>query len=300
MAHIDLTVLPEPIVEGLDKTLDEEHAEQRALALARWGWRIPDSPADPAWRVTRLFAARLTAHRGEVRDAMRQATLAYATGHHLDHIGVTYYQSPRLAGESDDDYRERLAHVTNLAAVGLSAGWYESIARNITGVADAHVTSPSPGAVTIFVLADETVLAADGTPVYGRGIPNDALLAAVGAAAREPDAAQQTDVVTVTAATRQRWDAAVTLTLDAGAAGATILADARVRLARYGARTERLNVGVSKALVAGAAASADGITDASVVLSTVSEDQVPVVTAVEEIAAAAGTAPEPRTLTVST
>ncbi len=307
MPHADLSLLPVPTVEGLDLTLDEEHAIELDWLRNEFGWRVANSPADPAWRATRMFAARLTEHRGAVRDAMKRLTLAYADGPYLDHVGVTYFRGAvRHAGESDDDFRDRLAHSNGLVAVGLTGAWYEGIARRVAGVADARAVSrgadhvpPEPeGTVRIYVLADET-LVADGATLYPRGIPDATLVTAVRDAATARDAAQQLDTVIVEAAARQRWDATVTLTVAPGAASAAVLQAARVRLAAYGARAANLGMPVSKTLIAAAAASGEGVSEGVVVLSTVSEDQVPVVAAVEGIAAADGVAPEPRNLVVA-
>ena len=292
-----------PSADGLDLTLDQEHAAQIKWLAGEYGWTIGAGPADPAWRITRMFAARMTAHRAEVLDAMAQTTLAFATKTNLDHIGLTYFGgTARLAGEEDDDYRDRLAHVVDLFAVGLSGGWYEAVARRVAGVADARMTSPAAGQVTVHVLADEALLD-DATPpaaLYPRGIPDAPLLAAVTAAVTAPDAAQQTDVVTVSAATRQRYDVAVALTVVPGASAPTVLAEARTRLAAVAAARARLAEGVSKAILAGAAAaSIDAVREAVVVLSTVSEADPPVVAPVDAIAAADGVAPEPRNLVVT-
>ena len=140
-----------------------------------------------------LVAGREVLLRQAVSDAMAQTSLAYADGENLDQIGATYYALERLTGEPDAAYRQRLAGAFERYAVGLSGPWYESLARGVAGVADARVTSPDPGAVTIYLLADETLIADTGAPRYPDGIPNAALLEAVTAVVTAPETRQQTD-----------------------------------------------------------------------------------------------------------
>ena len=183
---IDLSRLARPELAGLRLTLDAAHAEIRQWLETVHGWTVAPGPADPAYRLTRLLAGREVLLRQAVSDAMAQTSLAYATGPNLDSIGATYYTLARLPGEADDAYRQRLAAAVERYAVGLSWPWYESLARGVAGVADARVTSPVPGAVTIYVLADETLIADTGAPRYPDGIPDAALLAAVTAVVTAP------------------------------------------------------------------------------------------------------------------
>ncbi len=145
---IDLSRLQRPELPGLRLTLDAAHAEILQWLETVHGWAVAAGGADPAYRLTRLLAGREVLLRQAVSDAMAQTSLAYATGANLDHLGITYYTLARLPRERDDAYRHRLAGAFERYAVGLSGPWYESLAHGVAGVADARVTSPTPGAVT--------------------------------------------------------------------------------------------------------------------------------------------------------
>lgn len=260
---VDISRLPPPAINGLVLSLDECHAEM-LQALADGGWKVTAEASDPAWRLTRALAGREALVRAAVADAVRQTSLAYATGTNLDNIGVTYYALVRLDGETDAAYRARLASGFERYAVGLSGPWYESLARGVAGVSDARVVSPAPGAVTIWLLANAALLDADtGQPRYPSGIPDQALLDAVTAVVTADDARQQTDRVTVRAATRTTFNVTVTLTLRAEPDRALALAGARSRLAALLAAQARLGAGVSKALCYGAVVDPAAASDAS-------------------------------------
>ena len=232
---IDLSRLSRPEVPGLLLSVDQVHEELLDYLEAQHEWVVTRSPSDPAWRLTRLLAGREAALRQSIADALAQGSLAYADDENLDHIGITYYSLPRLAGEDDDHYRERLAGAFERYAVGLSGPWYESLARGVAGVADARVTTPAAGEVTIHILADASLLDDMGDPRYLNGIPDQALLDAVAAVVTADEARQQTDTVTVAACTRQLYDVTATLTLYAEPDSTAVLAAAEAGPARPGA-----------------------------------------------------------------
>lgn len=294
---IDLSRLSRPEVPGLVLSVDEAHAEILAWLSAEHGWVVTQVASDPAWRLTRLLAAREALLRQAVADALAQGSLAYAEKENLDHIGATYYALARLSNESDDRYRERLAASFERYAVGLSGQWYESIARAVDGVADARVTTPAPGTVRIFILADETLENAAGEALYANGIPTQALLDAVTAVVTADDSRQQTDTVEVRACTRQRYDVAVTLTLLAEPDSATVIAAAESGLAQLATRAARLGGSISEALIAGATVTAAAVRSAVIQLQTV--DGGGNTAPVAAIAAADSVAPQARTLTVT-
>ena len=294
--RIDISRLTRPDIPGLVLTLDEVHTSLLAWLEAEYGWVVRDDAADPAWRLSRALAAREVLIRQGVADAVAETSLAYATGERLDHIGVTYYALPRLAGERDDAYRERLADAPERYAVGLSGAWYESVARGVEGVRDARVVSPSPGAVTIWILADETLTTDAGAARYPNGIPDASLLTAVTHVVTAPETRQQTDTVTVSPCTRQRYDVTVTLTLHAEPDSQTALAAARSALAALAARSARLGASLTSEIVAGACVDVAATAAAAIEIETVS-DGGDVVT-VASIAGVDGVALQPRTLTV--
>ena len=294
--RIDLSRLARPEIPGLVLTLDEAHAALRAYLETQHDWTIADNAADPAWRLTRALASREVLIRQQVADALAETSLAYATADRLDHIGVTYYGLLRLAGETDERYRERLAAAPERYAVGLSGPWYEGVARGVEGVSDARVTSPAPGAVTIYILADDSITDDSGDVLYADGIPTTALLDAVEDVVTAPETRQQTDTVTVSACTRQRYDVTVTLTLYAEPDSASVLTKARSALAALAARLARLGSEISQEIVAGACVDVAAVAAASIVIHTVSGSDS--VTPVTSIAGTDSVALQARTLTV--
>lgn len=296
-SRVDLSKLTRPVIPGLVKTVDEVHAANLAWLADEYGWELVENASDPAWRATRLLAAREVLVRREIADGIEQVSLAYARADILDVVGLTYYGLERLDGELDDDYRQRLAEAPERYAVGLSGPWYESVARGVAGVYDARFTSPNPGEGTIYVQASEALLDAMGEPRYENGIPDAALLQAVTAVVTAEEARQQTDTITVAACTRQRYDLIVTVQIRAEPDSAAVLADAQAALARLAHRTDRLGGALDNALVAGAAINFDAVAAASVQIRTVDGDGV--TADVDTIASDDSTAPQARRLTVT-
>ena len=295
--RIDLSRLTRPTIPGLVLTVDEAHTAILAWLEAEYQWTLTADASDPAWRLSGLLAAREVLIRRSVADSVEQVSLAYARGVLLEHIGLTYYGLARLEGESDDAYRARLADAPERYAVGLSGPWYESVARGVTGVFDARFTSPSPGDGVIYIQANEALVDAMSDPLYADGIPDAALLAAVTAAVTAEETRQQTDAITVSACTRQRYDVTVTLTLRAEPDSATVLAAARAALARLAETTDRLGGALDNTLVAGAAVNTDAVASASVQIATV--DAMDNASNVAAIAGQDSVAPQARTLTVT-
>ena len=297
-SRIDLSRLSRPVIAGLVRSVDEVHAETLAWLLSQYRWDLTDADAsDPAWRVTRLLAAREVLRRRQTADAVEQVSLAYAAGDILDHIGITYYRLQRLTGEGDDAYRQRLADAPELYAVGLSGPWYESVARGVAGVFGARFTSPAPTEGTIYILANEALVDAMGDALYPDGIPDAALLAVVRSAVMADETRQQSDVITVSACTRQRYDITVTLTLRAEPDSGLVLTDARAGLERLVVITDRLGGALNNVLIAGAAVNTDAVTSATVQISAIAPNDVS--TDVDSIDGVDSVAPKHRTLTVT-
>ena len=267
--RIDLARLARPEIPGLLLDVDEAHAAALQWLETEYGWTVTRDASDPAWRITRLIAAREALVRRAVSDAVAQTTLAYATGAMLDHIGITYYALARLPDEQDDAYRYRLADALELYAVGLSGPWYEQTALSVPGVADARVTTPAPGSVTIYVRADPIPTNADGDRLYAsdaQGTPTAGLLDAVRAVVTAAETRQQTDIVAVSAGGCVWWDATVTLTVYPGPDTATVLAAARAALASLAARVAHLGGSISKDLIAGACIDPAAVRSAAITL----------------------------------
>ena len=291
---IDLSRLTRPEVAGLQLSVDEVHREILAWLATQYDWTLTVDGSDPAWRVSRLLAAREAMIRQAIADSLAQASLAYAEKDNLDHVGTTYYLLERLEAETDDAYRQRLAAAFERYAVGLSGPWYESVARGVTGVADARVTTPAPGDVTVYILANEALVDAMGDPIYANGIPTQALLDAVEGAVTADENRQQTDSVTVSACTRISYSVTVTLTLRAEPDSATVLAAARQGLADLSRDVDVLGGALTKEVIAGAAVDPAQVTAAQIVIRN--DDTG---TNVDSIAGMDSVAPKAGTLTVA-
>ena len=291
---IDLSRLSRPEVPGLLLDIEQVHENILAWLSAEYDWTLTVDGSDPAWRLSRLWAARETLLRQGIADGLAQASLAYAEGENLDHVGVTYYLLKRLEGEGQEAYRLRLASAVERYAVGLSGPWYESVARGVTGVADARVTSPAPGEVKIYILANEELVDDQGDPIYVDGIPTAALLTAAKGVVTADENRQQTDSVTVAACTRVKYDVTVTLTMRAEPDSATVLAAARKGLADLTRTVDVLGGTLTKELIAGAVVDPDQVTGATIVIAT---GDTP--SAVNSIASVDSIAPKARTLSVA-
>lgn len=271
-SRIDLSRLARPVIPGLVLDIDAIHQQMLAWLDAEYGWRLTRDASDPAWRLTRLWAAREALVRRATADAAEQVSLAYATGDVLDVVGATYYRRVRLDAESDDAYRSRLAAAPELYAVGLSGPWYEARARDVAGVRDARFVRTAPGFGVVYILATDTLVDDNGDPLYPRGVPDAALLSAVDGALTAPETRQQTDDITTVACTRDRYDVRVTLTLRAEPDSATVLADARAALDRLAEATAVLGGFVTTTIIAGAAINVAAVSRADVRLETVADD----------------------------
>ena len=290
---IDLSRLTRPEIEGLRLNVDTVHEEILDWLAEQYDWTLTVDGSDPAWRLSRLWAAREAMIRQAIADSLAQASLAYANGGNLEHIGVTYYLLPPLEGEGEEEYRQRLAAATERYAVGLSGPWYESVARGVTGVADARVTSPKPGNITIYILANEALVDAQGDPVYGAGIPTAELLLAVRGVITADENRQQNDVVTVTACTRLHYDVTVTLGARAEPDSATVLATARQGLADLRRDVDVLGGTLTPELIAGATVDPAQVLSAAIVIETGAPAK-----AVVSVDSVDSVAPKARTLSV--
>ena len=77
---IDLSRLARPEIEGLRLSIDDVHAEILAWLAQQYEWTLTVDGSDPAWRLSRLWAARETLIRQAIADSLAQASLAFAEG----------------------------------------------------------------------------------------------------------------------------------------------------------------------------------------------------------------------------
>lgn len=202
-AAVNLSQLPPPeVIEPLSYEIIL--AQQKADLIVK----LPECEpllaleSEPLVKQLEISAYRELLLRQRVNEACRSLLLALAGGANLDHIGITYYRTPRLlilAGdlsvvppiadvwESDDDYRTRLAMAPEGYSVAGPSGAYEFLARSSSGlVKDAQAVSPWPGQVDVYVLSQ-----------IGDGTPSAELLAIVSAALTPIDVRPMCDTVTV-------------------------------------------------------------------------------------------------------
>lgn len=151
-AVIDLAQLPAPsVVEPLD--FEAILAAHRADLLARH----PDAAdvlaleSEPLTKLIEAHAYRELLYRQRVNESARAYLLAYATGADLDHKGA-FYGVPRLPGEADDRYRQRIQlRVRALAGNGTREAYEFTALTASPQVRAARASQPNPGTVLVLV-----------------------------------------------------------------------------------------------------------------------------------------------------
>ncbi|MDE1464787.1 baseplate assembly protein [Spartinivicinus poritis] len=157
---IDLSKLP-PL-----NIIDETHYQDE-LATVTEKAKLPNpSPADPAYRIASAMCYRHRLLRQKINEQIYGLTLAGAIGPQLDHIGLTYYRTPRHEEETDQDFRYRLQLEYEGKSVAGPEGAYIFHALSADGlVKDVAVNSPEPVEVDLYILTHENT-----------GQPTEALL----------------------------------------------------------------------------------------------------------------------------
>lgn len=207
---IDLSRLPSPnVIEALD--YEQILAERKAYLLTLYP--EADRPAmaaalelesEPLNKLLQENAYRELVLRQRINDAARAVMLAHAVNADLDQLGANYNVErlliaaadpravpPRSARyESDVDFRRRI----QLSPEGYTTAGSEQsyIFHGLSAaadVADISAISPTPGAVTVYVLARS-----------GNGAASEELLATVAAALNKEAVRPMTDNVLVQSA----------------------------------------------------------------------------------------------------
>lgn len=241
---LDLSRLPPfRLVTG---TYESDKAAMLAGVTARMAARdiVFDATALESEPVTALIeevAYRRAIDRAAVNDAGRSMTLAYAVGAALDHIAATYYADlgiRRLEDEDDDRFRRRIALAPE-AASPFTAGAYVFAALSAgLDVADARALNHGSGLVEpgeILLVILERV-GAD---------PDEVLVLVRETLAARPIRAE-TDVLTVTLATRVVQDVAAVIEIPPGPDADLVLADATDRLAAHAGERRRIGLRVTR------------------------------------------------------
>lgn len=245
---VNLSQLPAPnVVESLD------YETILAQMLADLRSRDPAFTAtvesDPAFKILEVCAYRELLIRQRVNEAAKAVMIAFATGADLDQIGANYGVArlvldpgdpdalppvdPTL--ESDEAFRARIPLSLEGYTTAGSEGSYVYHALSADGdVADAAAVSPTPGAVTVYVLSSD----GDGTASTG-------LLNTVSAALNAEKVRPMTDQVTVQSASIVTYSITAQLVLYPGPDSAVVLAAAQAAIEAYAKSVHRIGYDVS-------------------------------------------------------
>lgn len=161
-ASISLEALPKPaIVEGLDVEAIIAARKARLTELMPELTPVLALESEPLTKLIEAGAYREILLRQRYNEEALALTLAFALGADLDHIGLTYYQEPRLEGETDTAYRRRLQlKPASWSTAGPRDAYLFHALSAHNGVADAGVYSPYPGTTIVAILGTTP----DGTP----------------------------------------------------------------------------------------------------------------------------------------
>lgn len=247
---VDLSLYPiSDIIEALD--LESYLARDRATFTTNWEARRvvnPSLPAvdtlllesDPSSAVLEVGVYRETLLRGRINDRLRALTLAGATGRALDHIGITYYRTPRrviteatesaaAVMEDDDTYRQRLALAPESWSTAGPVGAYLFWALSASGdVLDVAAYSEDEG-VCLAPRIRVVILPRDGLSDEEKA----ALIVTVKVALSRIRLRPMGDLVTVEFATQITFNVLAHLRIRQGASAAIVKAEAEKRILQY-------------------------------------------------------------------
>lgn len=230
---IDLSQLPAPtVVEALDyEAIRAELIADVQADLPTWDATVE---SDPAVKVLEVAAYRVLLIRQQFNERARQCLLAYATGTNLDHLGALLGVA-RLADELDASFKARIQLAPDAFSVAgpESAYEYHALSADST-IADASVTSPSPGTVLVSLLSKE----GDGTATADQIAHVEAALAG---------ARPLTDQVIVQSATIAPYTITAALTLFDGPDGDVVLSNALAGAQAYVAAARRIGRDINRA-----------------------------------------------------
>ncbi len=237
MNLIDLSQLPAPT---FDAELDYEAilAEMRQDLLEAYpaAEEALNLPSEPLSKLLEAWAYRTMIERQSFNQRALGVLLAYAAGPNLDHIGVTYYQTPRLEDEADDAYRSRLLlSIDGYSAAGSPAA-YEYIARTAhNDVLDANASNGGPGTVVVTVLAQSN-----------NGSASAEMLSDVTDALSDERVRPLNDSVVVQPAEVLEYSISATLRTGSGPSAEVVRSNALQAATEYHRRRRQLGLGVSR------------------------------------------------------
>lgn len=250
-AVIDLSTLPAPeVLENVDFELELEAMRTRLLTLLPEAQRAATEAllareSEPVTKLVELFASEVTRLKQAFNDRASGLLLAFARDGNLDHIGVTYYLTPRLeitpatadepaVMESDAEYLRRLLLAQDGLSTAGSVRSYEYHALSASpDVLDARPENAGGGVVRVTVLSRA-----------GDGSPAPALLSVVAAALSAEEVRPLNDTVQVVGATIRQYAIRAAITVPGGPAPEPVLNAAIAAAQQYATRRHRIGLGV--------------------------------------------------------
>lgn len=252
---IDLSQIPAPnVIEALNfeaifaarkaeliaaMPVDQQDATTAVLALE----------SEPITKLLQVQAYRELLLRQRVNDAARAVMIASAIGSDLDQFAANYgvvrlvitpadnTAVPPVAAvmESDDDFRQRILLSLDAYTTAGSTASYIYHAKSASGqVLDVSAVSPTPGQVTVYVLART-----------GDGTASEDLIATVVEALSKDTVRPLTDQVTVLSAGIVNYTIDGTLYIGSGADATVVLAAAQAAAQAYADSVHRLGIGAA-------------------------------------------------------
>lgn len=246
---VDLSRLsPPPVVEALD--FETIFAAMLADLQARDPAFSALVESDPAYKILQVAAYRELLVRQRVNDAARAVMLAFATGADLDHIGANFGVGRLVIDpgnpsaippvpatmESDADFRARIQLSPEGYTTAGSEGSYVFHALGADGgVRDAQAVSPTPGDVTVYVLARS-----------GTGTAGPELLGKVAAALNAERVRPMTDRVSVLSAAVVPYSIEASLVIYPGPDPEVVRAQALAAAQAYAEAQRRIGFDVTR------------------------------------------------------
>lgn len=162
---ITLDALPQPdIVESLDVETIITERKARLIELYPACAAVLALESEPLTKLVESGAYRELLLRQRYNEEALALTLAFSSGADLDHIGLTYYQEPRLeitpasgsvaaVMETDAAYRRRLQlKPASWSTAGPRDAYLFHALSASSDVLDAGVSTPYPGTTIVAVL----------------------------------------------------------------------------------------------------------------------------------------------------
>ncbi|NOW46711.1 phage-related baseplate assembly protein [Novosphingobium sp. SG751A] len=230
---IDLSQLPAPtVVEALDyEAIRASWVAHMQELLPTWDATVE---SDPAVKVLEVGAYREMLKEQQFNERALQCLLAYAKDSNLDHLGALLGVA-RLTGEDDTAFLYRIQLAPSAFSVAGPESAYEYLALSADStLADASVTSPSPGVVLVSLLSKT----GDGTASASQIANVEAALAG---------ARPLTDQVIVQSAQIIPYTITGSLTLFDGPDGDVVVATSQAATQAYAAAARKIGRDINRA-----------------------------------------------------